>query len=163
VSLSENGKTVSESAVITTRLMMPPDANVRGNVFGGVIMKYIDEVAAMVAFRHTRKIAVTASIDRMDFFAPVYIGNLLTLKASVNYVGRTSMEIGVRVEAEDHFTGKTVHTGSCFLTYVALDEGGKPAQIVPVIPQTAEEKRRYQEAEERKETRIAAKQTPQNA
>lgn len=163
MSLRENGRTISESAVITTRPMMPPDANVRGNVFGGVIMKYIDEVAAMVAFRHTRKIAVTASIDRMDFFAPVYIGNLLILKASVNYVGRTSMEIGVRVEAEDHFTGKTVHTGSCFLTYVALDESGKPAQIVPVIPRTAEEKRRHQEAEERRKARVERKQVRQDA
>jgi acyl-CoA hydrolase len=116
----------------------------------------------MVAFRHTRKIAVTASIDRMDFFAPVYVGNLLILKASVNYVGRTSMEIGVRVEAEDHFTGKTVHTGSCFLTCVALDEGSKPAQIVPVT-QTAEEKRRYQEARERRKARVEGKPIHQDA
>jgi acyl-CoA hydrolase len=98
----------------------------------------------------------------MDFFAPVYIGNLLILKASVNYVGRTSLEVGVRIEAEDHFTGETVHTGSCFLTYVALDKSGKPAQVVPVIPQTAEEKRRYQEAEERRKARVEEKQISQD-
>ncbi len=139
---------------------MPTDANIRGNVFGGAILRYIDEVAAMVAFKHTRRNAVTVSIERMDFFAPVYIGNLLIMKSAVNYVGRTSMEIGVRVEAEDHLSGKTVHTGSCYLTYVALDDKGRPTEIVPVVPRTDREKRRYMEAEERRAARERATQSP---
>lgn len=133
--------------------MMPTDANIRGNVFGGAIMKYMDEIAAVVAFRHARKNVVTASIDRMNFIAPVYVGNLLVLKASVNYVGRTSMEIGVRMEAEDLITGKVTHAGSCFLTYVALDEKGRPTPVVPLIPVTAEQKRRHREAITRRKLR----------
>ena len=130
------GRPVSDSASVTLRIMMPTDANIRGNVFGGSILKYMDEIAAVAAFRHARKNVVTASIDRMDFLAPVYLGDLLILKASVNYVGRTSMEIGVRIEAENPLTGVTTHTGSCFLTYVALDENGKPTAVEPVIPVT---------------------------
>ncbi len=152
----EQGKPASESAIVTTRLMMPTDANIRGNVFGGAILKYIDEVAAMVAFRHSRMNAVTASIERMDFFAPVYIGNLLILKSSVNYVGKTSLEVGVRVEAEDHSSGKTMHTGSCYLTFVTLDEAGRPARVAPIVLQTDEERRRYREAEERRREREEA-------
>src|SRR5713101_5444759 len=100
-------KTVSESALTTVRLMMPTDANVLGNVFGGAIMRYMDEVAAIVAWRHAGRNCVTASIDRMNFYAPVYVGNILILKGSVNYVGRTSMEVGVRIEAQDPVTGAT--------------------------------------------------------
>src|SRR5215472_10281119 len=111
----------------TARLMMPTDANVLGNVFGGAIMRYMDEVAAIVAWRHAGRNCVTASIDRMNFYAPVYVGNILILKASVNYVGKTSMEIGVRIEAMDPISKKSTHTGSCYLTYVALDAKGKPA------------------------------------
>src|SRR5579875_2427537 len=92
---------VSESALITAHLMMPQDANIQGNVYGGTIMKLVDEIAGIVAGRHCRQNVVTASIDRMDFFKPVYIGNLLILKAAVNHVGRTSLEVGVRIEAED--------------------------------------------------------------
>lgn len=149
----DGGKPGSDSSVVTTRLMMPTDANIAGNVFGGAIMRYVDEVAAMVAFRHARRNAVTASIERMEFFAPVYIGNLLILKAAVNYVGRTSMEVGVRVEAEDHLSGKTAHRGSCYLTFVALDEQGRPVQIPPLILQTDDEKRRFREAERRRRAR----------
>ena len=109
----------------TVRLMMPTDGNILGNVFGGAIMRYMDEVAGIVAFHHARKNVVTASIDRMDFYAPVYVGNLLILKAAVNYVGKTSMEVGVRIEAEDPLTGTTAHTGSCYLTFVALDGNGQ--------------------------------------
>lgn len=133
--------------------MMPTDANIRGNVFGGSILRYMDEIAAVAAFRHARKNVVTASIDRMDFRAPVYIGNLLILKASVNYVGKTSMEIGVRIEAEDLISGQVTHAGSCFLTYVALDDKGRPTPVEPVIPVTADEKRRYREALTRRKIR----------
>lgn len=152
---SVGAKRVSESALTTVRLMMPTDANVMGNVFGGAIMRYMDEVAAIVAFRHAGKNVVTASIDRMNFYAPVYVGNILILKASVNYVHRTSMEVGVRIEAQDPLTGRTVHTGSCYLTYVALDENGRPTPIPKVIPETPEEKRRYRQAIARRRLREA--------
>ena len=151
------GKTPSESQVTTVRLMMPTDANILGNVFGGSIMKYMDEVAAIAAWRHAGKNVVTASIDRMNFYAPVYVGNLLLLKASVNFVGTTSMEIGVRIEAQDPSTQKGTHTGSCYLTYVALDGKGKPTPIPPLIPRTVDEKKRFKEGLARRKLREAEK------
>lgn len=150
------GKRPSESEMTTARLMMPTDANVAGNVFGGAIMRYMDEIAAIVAWRHAGKNVVTVSIDRMNFYAPVYVGDLLILKAAVNFVGTTSMEIGVRIEAVDPSTRKGTHTGSCYLTYVALDEKGRPAPIAPVVPTTAAEKKRLREALERRRLREAA-------
>src|SRR5215467_3392566 len=151
------GKRPSESEMTTARLMMPTDANVLGNVFGGAIMRYMDEIAAIVAVRHAGKNVVTASIDRMNFYAPVYVGDLLIMKAAVNYVGTTSMEIGVRIEAQDPKTRKGTHTGSCYLTYVALNEGGKPTPIPPLIPTTNAEKRRFSEALARRRLREAEK------
>src|ERR1700758_3622449 len=136
MSRKPGGRHVSVSQMTTVRLMMPTDGNILGNVFGGAIMRYMDEVAGIVAFHHARKMVVTASIDRMDFYAPVFVGNLLILKASVNYVGTTSMEIGVRIEAQDPTTRKGTHTGSCYLTYVALDEKGRPTAIPPLLPTT---------------------------
>jgi acyl-CoA hydrolase len=156
---SHRGRTVTESATVTTRIMMPTDANIVGNVFGGAILRYVDEIAAIAAFRHARKNVVTASLDRMNFLAPVYVGNFLILKASVNYVGRTSMEIGVRIEAEDNRTGETRHAGSCYLTYVALDAEGKPAPIPPIVPATAEEKRRSRDARTRRKIREVERAT----
>ncbi len=97
---------------------------------------------------------VTASIDRMDFYNPVYVGNLLTLKASVNYVGKTSMEVGVRIEAEDLKTGNVTHTGSCYLTYVAIDERGEPTLVPDIVPQTLEEKRRWEAGKKRRVERL---------
>ena len=144
----------SDSALTTVRLMMPTDANILGNVFGGAIMRYMDEVAAIVAWKHAGTNAVTASIDRMNFYAPVYVGNVLILKASVNYVGNTSMEVGVRIEAQDK-TGKTTHTGSCYLTYVAIDTKGRPTAIPKLLPQTADEKRRFKQALARRKLREA--------
>jgi acyl-CoA hydrolase len=148
-------KRPSESEITTARLMMPTDANVQGNVFGGAIMRYMDEIAAIVAWRHAGKNVVTASIDKMNFYAPVYVGDLLILKASVNYVGRTSMEIGVRIEAQDPRTRKGTHTGSCYLTYVALDEKGKPTPIPPLLVTTPEEKMRFRQALARRKLREA--------
>jgi acyl-CoA hydrolase len=149
------GRRVSESEMTTARLMMPTDANVLGNVFGGSIMKYMDEIAAIVAWRHAGTNVVTASIDRMNFYAPVYVGNLLILKAAVNYVGTTSMEIGVRIEAVDPSTRRGTHTGSCYLTYVALDSKGRPTPVPPLIATTPEEKRRLREGLTRRELREA--------
>ena len=148
------GKRVSESSVIMVRQMSPPDANSAGNVHGGVIMKLIDEAGGIVAFRHARTNLVTASVDRIDFLHPVYIGDIVTLKAGLNLVSRTSMEVGVRVESENPLTGEIRQTASAFLTYVALDETGRPAEVAPLILETDEEKRRNRDAQTRRETRL---------
>lgn len=137
-----------------TNFMMPQDANLRGNVFGGTIMKLIDEISGITAVRHTRGNVVTASIDRMDFIAPIYIGDILRLKSSINYVGTTSMEIGVRIEAEDPRTGQIRHTGTCFLTYVALDEHGRPREVPKLKLETDEDRRRWEEAAIRRKLRM---------
>ncbi len=150
-------KRVSESAVATSQVMMPQDANPSGNVHGGVIMKLIDTAGGVVATRHTRCNAVTASIDRLDFHHPAYVGNLLTLKASINLVGRTSMEIGVRAETEDLLTGQIRHTGSAYLTFVALGSDGRPIEVPGLILETEEEIRRNREACDRRDLRLAEK------
>ena len=134
--------------------MLPSDANPSGNVHGGTILRLVDVAAGVTAIRHSRRNVVTASIDRMDFFNPVYVGNLLTLKASVNYAGKTSMEVGVRIEAEELRTGKITHTGSSYLTYVALDEHGKPCEIPDVVLESPDEKRRWKAAKERRDQRL---------
>lgn len=134
--------------------MLPQDANPAGNVHGGVIIKYIDTAAGVVATRHARANTVTASIDRLDFHNPVYVGNLLTIKASLNMVGKTSMEIGVRVETENPLTGHIWHTASAYLTYVALDEKGRPKEVPPLILENEEERRRHNEARARRELRL---------
>jgi uncharacterized protein (TIGR00369 family) len=151
------GKTVKESQVIMSQVMTPQDVNPSGNVHGGVIMKLIDTAAGVVAHRHARANAVTASIDRLDFLHPVYVGNLVTLKASLNYAGKTSMEIGVRTEAENIITGDVRHTASAYLTYVALDDEGKPKPIPPLILESEVEKRRNREAQARREVRLHEK------
>ena len=147
-------KTVKESESIVTYYMLPTDANTSGNVHGGVIMRHADEAGGMVAMRHSRRRVVTASIDRMDFLKPVFVGNLLILKAALNYLGKTSMEIGVRVETEDLKTGNITHTGTAYITYVALDKDAKPTRVQPIIPETDEEKRRYAEAKARRQKRL---------
>ena len=151
------GKRIRDSVVITAQLMNPQDANPAGNVHGGVIMYLIDNAAGAAATRHARSHVVTASIDRLDFHNPVYIGDLLTLRASVNFVGRTSVEVGVRVEAENLLTGLRRHTSSAYLTLVAMGPDGHPAQVPPLILETDDEKRRNVEAKERRQTRLAEK------
>ena len=147
-------KAMKESESVVTYYMLPTDANNAGNVHGGVIMRHVDEVGGMVAMRHSRRRVVTASIDRMDFLKPVYVGNLLILKAALNYLGKTSMEVGVRVESEDLNTGNITHTGTAYVTYVALDEDGNPTRVQPIIPETDEEKIRYVEAKARRQKRL---------
>jgi uncharacterized protein (TIGR00369 family) len=139
------------------QVMIPQDANPSGNVHGGVIMKLIDTAAGVVASRHARSNAVTASIDRLDFHHPVLVGDLLFIKGSLNFVGRTSMEVGVRVEAENIMTGEIRHTASAYLTFVALDDHGKPQEVPPLILETEDEFRRNHEAEIRREARLAEK------
>ena len=150
-------KRVGDSLAVFSYLMLPQDANPAGNVHGGVVMKHIDSAAGVVAARHARTFVVTASIDRLDFHSPVYIGNLLTLKAAVNIVGRTSMEVGVRVEAEDLRTGEVRHTASAYLTLVAMGQNGRPVEVPPLLIETEEEKRRNLESAARRKTRLAEK------
>ena len=149
------GRPVSASNVILSRVMHPNDASFMGTVHGGVILRMLDEAGGMAAFRHARKPVVTAAIDSMSFLAPVYVGNLVTAKASVNSVGRTSMEVGVRVEAEDLLTGKVAHTASAYLVYVAVDQRGKPLRVPRLVTTTAEDRRRMAAAERRRKARAA--------
>lgn len=135
--------------------MTHQDANLAGNVHGGSIMKLIDNTAGIVAARHTGRNVVTASIDRLDFHSPVFVGDLLRLTAGINYVGKTSMEIGVRVEAENFITGAVRHTASAYLTFVALDETLKPAAVPPLEIVSPDETRRNCEAQERRKRRLA--------
>lgn len=151
-------KTVSESSVTLSHLMLPQDANPAGNVHGGVIMKYIDNAAAVATVRHCRTIAVTASIDQLDFYVPMYIGELLTLKASLNLVGKTSMEVGVRVEGENLLTGDIKHVASAYLTFVALFDQNAPVKKVPkLVLETEDQKRRNREAITRRQIRLDEK------
>ncbi|WDN89327.1 hypothetical protein BuS5_02295 [Desulfosarcina sp. BuS5] len=151
------GKKVKESSVTISLVTLPQDANPAGMVHGGVIMYHIDNAAGVTAMRHTRENAVTASIDRLDFHNPVFVGNLLIIKAGLNRVGKTSMEVGVRVEAENLFTGKVTHTASAYLTFVALDKDRRPMKVPPLILETDDEKRRNRQALDRHKLRIAEK------
>lgn len=151
------GKRVKDSSVTMAQMMIPQDANPSGNVHGGVVVKIIDEAAGVVAARHARSNVVTASIDRMDFHNPVFVGDVLFFKTSLNLVGRTSMEIGVRVEAENLITGDVRHAASAYLTYVALDRSGKPREVPPLILETEDDHRRNREAVSRRQIRLAEK------
>ena len=148
------GKKVSETSVVMVQPMTPQDANDAGNVHGGVIMKLIDMAGAIVAQRHAQTNIVTASVDRIDFLRPVYIGDVLSLKASLNLVGKSSMEVGVRVESENPLTGEIRYNASAFLTYVALDKDRKPTAVPPLILETDGDKRRNRAAQARREARL---------
>jgi acyl-CoA hydrolase len=146
-------KTVAFSTITVVQQMMDADANIAGNVHGGSIMKLVDNTACMVGMRHTGGNAVTASLDRLDFHSPVYVGDILRIKASVNYVGSTSMEIGARIEAEAVLTGEVRHTASAYLTFVSLDPNGKPRQIPQIICETETQHERFAAALTRKKKR----------
>ena len=150
-------KKVSDSSIVMAQVMTPQDVNSAGNVHGGAIMKLIDTAGGAVATRHVRGNAVTASVDRLDFHYPVFVGDLVTLKASLNLVGRTSMEIGVRVESENLKTGTIQHTASAYLTYVALGRDGKPMPVPQILLETDDEKRRNNQAQARREVRLREK------
>lgn len=130
------------------------DANIAGNVHGGLILRLCDEVAGIAAVRHSGARVVTAAMDRTTFLHPVYVGNLVTVKATVNAAWRTSMEVGVRVEAENVLTGEVTHTSTAYLTMVALDDEGRPVEIPPAPPETPEEGRRAREAQLRRDNRL---------
>jgi acyl-CoA hydrolase len=151
-------KTVRESRHETSELMMPEHANNMGHVFGGVILSMMDKTAAIAAFRHSRAPVVTASIDRVDFREPIHPGDLIVMQASVNYAGRTSMEVGVRVEAEDLLTGRRRHTNSCYLTFVAVDRNGRPIEVPEVKPESEDEIRRFAAAQQRRRRRLEERQ-----
>ena len=146
-------KPVRESQVVMGRQMMPDDTNPWGDVHGGVVMKMVDEAAGSAAIRHSRSRVATAAIDYMSFLAPAHVGDLLTVMASVNDVGRTSMEIGIRVETEDMLTGRRHHVSSAYVVMVALDDAGRPAAVPPVIAETADERRRMAAAKIRRAQR----------
>jgi len=150
-----DGKPVRESASEYSELALPNDANGLGNVLGGKVMHLVDLAAAMAGLRHARKPVVTASVDSLHFLHPVHINELIVLRSSVNRVFRSSMEIGVKVMTEKLLTGVKLHTCSAYLTFVAIDREGKAVPIPPVVPETEEELRRYRQAGERREYRLA--------
>lgn len=146
-------KPVSRSHVTISLLATPETRNIFGSVHGGWIMRQVDETAYVCAARHAGRHAITASIDRVDFKSPIHVGDLVRLKASVHWVGRTSMLIGVKVEAEDLLSGEIRHTNSCLLTFVAIDENFKPVPVPGLIRETEEEEERWKKAEERQRKR----------
>jgi acyl-CoA hydrolase len=156
----QEGKLVRESQAEMVEVVLPNDANPLGNILGGKVMHLIDIAAAIAAHRHSRSYVVTASMDHVDFLHPVRIGELIVLKSSVNRVFHTSMEVGVKVFAENVLTGERRHTSSAFVTFVAIDDQGKPKPIPPVIPETGEDKRRYEQAEVRRRYRLEHRARP---
>ncbi len=152
--MDQAAKTVKESHVESIEIVFPNDANPLGNIFGGRVMQLIDIIGSVAAMRHARNTVVTVSMDQLDFKHPVHVGEILNLKASVNYVGTTSMEVGVKVMAENPLTGEQRHTSTAYLTYVSVDADGNPMQLPPIVPETADEQRRYRQAQERRRHRL---------
>ncbi|HTH64394.1 MAG TPA: acyl-CoA thioesterase [Gemmatimonadales bacterium] len=149
-----HGRQPAESEAVMAELMMPQHANLMGNVFGGVILALVDRVAAVCAIRHSHRQCVTVSVDKVDFREPIHVGELITAFARVNFAGKTSMEVGVKIVAENVLTGEKRHTNSCYVTYVALDDTGRPTEVPPIVPETPDEKRRYERAAKRRATRV---------
>ena len=150
-------KRPTDSEVTLVHQMDLTDANIAGNVHGGTIMKMVDTAAGLCAWKHCGGPVVTVAMDEMSFLEPVYIGEVVTVRACVNDAGRTSMEVGARVEAENYETGRRVHTSSAYLVFVALDSEGKPRDVPPVAAESEEERQRQQEARLRRENRLARK------
>ena len=142
-------KTVKESQVIMHELVLPNDTNLLGNILGGRVMHFMDICAAMSAYKHARRPVVTASVDHLDFLAPAKKGDIVILRSSVNYIHKTSMEVGVRIEAETPLTGEVRHTATAYLTFVALNDNNKPMKIPDILPETEKEKYRYNEGAKR--------------
>ena len=147
-------KYVKGSYVVMHELILPNDTNNLNTVFGGKVMQYMDLCAAMSAYKFARTAVVTASVDRLDFLAPASVGDMLILKSSVNYSHNSSMEVGVRIDAENVKTGKKRHTASAYLTFVSLGEDGKSQKVNDIIPESKDEKRRYDEGKIRHIQRI---------
>lgn len=152
-----DGRTVGETQSEYSEICLPNDANLLGNMLGGHVMHLVDLCGAIAAMRHARCPVVTASVDQMSFLYPVAVGELVRLKSQVNRVFRTSMEVGVKVWAENLVSGEVRHVSSAYLTFVALDRAGNRVVLAPVVPETADEKRRFEEAAERRAYRLACK------
>jgi acyl-CoA hydrolase len=148
-------KPVTESRAVLSHLMGVTDANNVGNIHGGIIMKLVDEAAGLAAIKHSGRLSVTAGIDRMNFMFPIHLGEVVMFRATVNAAWRTSMEVGVRVEAENPLTGEVRHTNTAYLTMVALDHEGRPAPVPPAVARTPSERRRMRAAEIRRTNRLA--------
>lgn len=151
----KKSKSVSSSQVVMTQLVLPSHTNSLDTIFGGTVMSWIDISAAIAAQRHSNKSVVTASIDQLSFIAPIKKGWVVNLKASVNFTSRTSMEIGVRVEAENPLTSELFHTASAYLTFVAVDDEGRPSEVPSLNLETDVEKRRFEAAKKRRELRLS--------
>ncbi len=152
--MTSSGRRVKDSQLSISQIMGPTDANLHGNVHGGVIMKLVDEVGGIVAARHAHLPVVTVAIDSMTFISPVHVGELLRLDGSVNWVGRSAIEVGVRVQAEDVLTGRLTHTNSAFVVYVALGADGRPTPVPPLIVETDDERRRFEAGQQRQQHRL---------
>src|SRR5690606_38073921 len=150
-------KKITDSQIIMTELVLPHHTNQLGNLLGGQLMHWIDICAALSASKHNQRVCVTASVDRIDFIHPVKLGDMVTLIASVNRVFNTSMEMGVKDYAETFRDGIRVHTNTAYLTFVSVDEKNKPVKAIEAIPETEDEKRRYEEALLRREARLSTR------
>lgn len=147
-------KFVNESIVTMTELVLPNHTNQLGNLLGGQLMHWIDICAALASSKHSQKVCVTASVDRIDFHHPIKLGNVVTLVASVNRAFKTSMEVGVKVFTESFLEGKRIHSNTAYLTFVSVDVNGKPVETFEIVPETEDEKRRFEEALKRRKTRL---------
>ena len=152
-----SGKRVSASRVEMTEIVLPGDTNALGTIFGGKVMQWIDIAASVAAMRHSGGPVVTASIDGLQFLTPIHVGEVVTLRASVNYAGRTSMEIGVRVDAENMNTGERRYTTKAYLTFVALDVAGRPRQVPELELESDEDRRRHADGKARRQGRLSSR------
>lgn len=156
-----DGVKVSDTRTDMPVRMLPQDSNPAGNVHGGVILRQIDLIGGIVATRYAKSRVVTASVDRVDFLTPVRVGEVMVLKSCVNFVGSSSMEVGVRVEAEDMLTGEIRHAATAYMTFVGVDESGKPGKLRPLILESPEDRRRFEEAKLRRSVRKAERRREQ--
>jgi acyl-CoA hydrolase len=147
-------RTPEASAVETTHLVLPPDTNAHGTAFGGRVMEWMDVTASIAAIRHCRLPVVTANVDDLTFERPIRLGDVVIVRSKVNFTGRTSMEIGIRVEREIPQVGRREHCLSGYFTFVAMGPDGAPAQVPPIEPQTDEDRRRFKDAEARRAVRL---------
>lgn len=149
-------KKVGDSSVIMTELVLPHYTNQLGNLLGGQLMHWIDICAALSSAKHSQRVCVTASVDRIDFHHPIKLGNVVTLIASVNRAFKTSMEVGVKVFSESHIEGTRVHSNTAYLTFVSVDEKGRAVETFEIVPETDDEKRRFEEALQRRKNRLGS-------
>ncbi len=154
---TDSGRSPRESEAIMTEMVLPQHTNAIGTVFGGVVMSWVDIAAAICAERHCHRQVVTASVDALSFLAPIKLGWIVTLKSSINYVWKTSCEVGVKVTAENPRTGESFHTATAYVTMVALDSNGRPTHMPPIQPETDDQNRRYEEAKDKRISRLELK------